>query len=75
MRNYPFFRMYELMLKNKKFIKWDFDKKKIKLTEKCLMGGIKNFFSKKKLKENFFYYNYEDLITNPENISNFIYFR
>ena len=48
MRNYPFFRMYELMLKNKKFIKWDFDKKKItKLTEKCLMGGIKIFFAKK----------------------------
>ncbi len=28
MRNYPFFRMYELMLKNKKLVKWEFDKKK-----------------------------------------------
>ena len=41
MRNYPFFRMYELMLKNKKLKEWNFKKKKIiNSMEQCLIFGI-----------------------------------
>jgi hypothetical protein len=69
MRNYPFFRMYELMLKNKKLIKWDLDKKKSYQTYGVMLNQwYKKFFLvKKKIKDkNFFYYNYEDLVLNPE---------
>jgi len=69
MRNYPFFRMYELMLKNKKLMKWEFDKKKSYQTYgKMLNQWYKKFFLEKRKikKKNFFYYNYEDLIAQPE---------
>ena len=69
MRNYPFFRMYELM-QNKKYLdKWDFIKKKKYSTYgKMLDEWYKVFFfNKKKIKnKNFYFYNYEDLLSNPE---------
>ena len=69
MRNYPFFRMYEQMKKNKNLKKWNFTQKKNYETYgKMLNGWYKIFFyNKKKIKKNnFFYYSYEDLVSKPK---------
>lgn len=69
MRNYPFFRMYELMLRNKNLSKWNFEKKKnYSVYGKMLNGWYVKFFKHKKKiqKNNLFVYSYENLISNPE---------
>ena len=69
MRNYPFFRMYELMCNNEKLSKWNFQKKKSYEVYGNMLNNwyIKFFKSKKKIKpKNFFVYSYENLILKPE---------
>lgn len=78
MRNYPFFRMYEEMILNEDIVKWNFTyKKKYEIYGKMLNKWYKIFFQNKKkiAKKNFFYYNYEDLVKNPQiTLTNLILF-
>ena len=70
MRNYPFFRMYELMRNNKKLSYWNFNKKKSywKYGD-MLENWYKVFFkNKSKIKKNNFYsYSFEKLSFDSEN--------
>jgi len=69
MRNYPFFRMYELMQKNKNLHIWNYKKfKNYNFYGKMLNNWYLKFFKhfKKIKKSNFKFYNYESLINNPE---------
>jgi len=68
MRNYPFFRMYELMSKNKKLENWDFYKKKPHYKYgQMLNSWYKIFFKnfKRIKKKNFYSYSFEKLCIEP----------
>ena len=69
MRNYPFFRMYELMRKNKELVNWNFFTKKAHWKYgQMLNGWYKVFFKnfKKIKKKNFCSYSFEKLCTKPD---------
>lgn len=71
MRNYPFFRMYELMRNNRNLFRWNFNKKKnYKVFGKMLNDWYLKFFKyKKKIPNtNFFFFSYEQLMLDPEKI-------
>ncbi len=77
-RKHPFFRMYYLMLKKKRFTKWNFNKF-LDYSEysKMLNNWYLKFFKhyKRINKKNFCYYHYENLLENPkENLEKIILF-
>jgi len=68
MRNYPFFRMYELMQNRKNLLSWNFQKKKPHWVYGKMLNHWYSIFFKNKnriKKKNYFQYSFEALISDP----------